>query len=307
MRKLTNALCLGSTIIAFASAAAAQEGEMAEAFQPDGKWRLNTFADGCSVARDFTRGEERVTLSIKRIHPRSRVQYAVIGAPIMRGSGSLTAGFVPGKSLSEFRRVAAASIGDREGFVFAGALLPRTQDDTRRVLPEEVTDFIVIDPRGVKTTLHTRAIDKAVSALDACVEKKLETFGVDPQAHRKLSQHATPKDMAEWAPEIQRNYPREALRNGRGGEVLLRLIIDDTGRVTHCHSADFLTAEVLRDAACESMLEHARYNPARDADGNATTDYSFQSIRYSINFKQRHFTADAHGFALPDDEGSGDE
>ncbi|EDL49878.1 hypothetical protein ED21_19807 [Erythrobacter sp. SD-21] len=94
-------VCSGSPLFA-------QEVEQQRTFQPDGQWRLNTLEDGCSVARDFTRGEERVTFSIKRIHPRSAVQFAVIGAPILQQSGSLEAGFVPGKELHRFGRVAAA-------------------------------------------------------------------------------------------------------------------------------------------------------------------------------------------------------
>ncbi|EDL49877.1 energy transducer TonB [Erythrobacter sp. SD-21] len=190
--------------------------------------------------------------------------------------------------------------------VFAGRLLPRTKDDIRRTRPDEVTDFIIVDPRGVTTTLHTRAIDKAVTALDACVTTKLLEFGFDLEAHSQLSKHVTPKDLAEWAPAIQRDYPREALRSNRQGTVPLRLIIDENGRVSHCHVTDFLTAKILRDTACESMIEHARYFPALDANGNPAKDFAFQSIRYAINFGERPFSADAHGFAIRHDRGSED-
>ena len=81
----------------------------------------------------------------------------------------------------------------------------------------------------------------------------------------------------------------------------LRLIIDGSGRVTHCHVTDFLTAKVLRDAACEVMTENARFEPARDAEGNPATDFYFQQVRYLTPGGQRPFSADAHGFAIRHD------
>lgn len=271
-------------------------------YQPDGQWRLTKLADGCSVSRDFVKDEERVTLSIKRIHPGAAVQFAVIGAPILRGSGSLQAGFLPAETLTRFDRVAAASIGEREGVVFAGRLVPAAKEGEEKLDEADVTDFVVIDPRDRRTTLHTRAIDQAISALDDCAREKLLDFGLDLEAHSQLETHVVPKDVEKWAGAIQRSYPAEALRMGWGGTVPLRLIVDERGRVTHCHVTDFLTAEVLRDTACKGMIEHARFTPAIDAEGRPSTDFTFQSIRYTLAPGQRGFSADAHGFAIPHDD-----
>lgn len=270
-------------------------------FQPDGHWRLAKLPDGCSVARDFIRGEERVTFSIKRIHPRSAVQFAVIGAPIPEGSGSLEAGFLPSAKLQSFDRVAAASIGDREGVVFAGRLFAKAEEEGERVKESEVTDFAIVDPRGVRTTLHVRAIDQAMAALDTCVTQKLREFGLDLDAHAHFGEHARLIGVGDLAKTMQRNYPKEALRKGWDGTVPLRLIIDGQGQVTHCHVTNFLTAKVLRDAACDAMIQHARFEPAKDSEGNPATDFVFQQIRYVTPGGERPFSADAHGFAIRHD------
>ena len=153
-------------------------------FQPVGQWRLNTLADGCSVSRDFLRDEQKVTLSIKRIHPGTAVQFAVIGAAISSSGGSLEAGFVPARELTTFDRVAQASIGERDGVVFAGSLLPREEYGQTPLDAQDVTDFVVTDAAGRTTVLHTRAIDKAVVALDNCVRAKLLEFGLDSMPMR---------------------------------------------------------------------------------------------------------------------------
>jgi protein TonB len=81
----------------------------------------------------------------------------------------------------------------------------------------------------------------------------------------------------------------------------VRLIIDGNGRVAHCHVTNFLTAKALRDAACDAMIENARFDPAKDADGNPATDFAFQQVRYVLGGRQRSFSADAHGFAIDHD------
>lgn len=109
--------------------------ESPDAYQPDGQWRLTALSDGCSVTCTcgFVKGDEHVTLSIKRIHPRSAVEFAVIGAPILGGSDSLEAGLHPSETLQVFDRVAAASIGERKGVVFAGRLFGEPQEGSERL------------------------------------------------------------------------------------------------------------------------------------------------------------------------------
>lgn len=301
MPKLTSLRTLGAAIVSLTAGAMAVESEAAEAYQPAGQWRLSTLADGCSVARDFVKGDERITLSIKRIHPRSAVQFAVIGAPILEGSGSLQAGFLPSTSLQRFDRVAAASIGERKGVVFAGRLFAAPEEGGERLEESEVTDFAIVDPREVRTTLHTRAIDQAMSALDDCVTEKLQGFGLDLEEHSRLDKHVTLLDVGKLAEAMQRGYPNQAIRKGWDGTVPLRLIIDGNGRVAHCHVTNFLTAKALRDAACDAMIENARFDPAKDADGNPATDFAFQQVRYVLGGRQRSFSADAHGFAIDHD------
>lgn len=229
------------------------------------------------------------------------VQFAVIGAPILEGSGSLQAGFLPSTSLQRFDRVAAASIGERKGVVFAGRLFAAPEEGGERLEESEVTDFAIVDPREVRTTLHTRAIDQAMSALDDCVTEKLQGFGLDLEEHSRLDKHVTLLDVGKLAEAMQRGYPNQAIRKGWDGTVPLRLIIDGNGRVAHCHVTNFLTAKALRDAACDAMIGNARFDPAKDADGNPATDFAFQQVRYVLGGRQRSFSVDAHGFAIDHD------
>ena len=291
-------LVVSLAVLAFAGLAP-QTHAQDVAFEPDGQWRLTTLEDGCSVARDFVRGEEKVTFSIKRIHPGAAVQFAVIGAPVLKGSASLQAAFLPSDSIPRFDKVAYASIGERDGVVFAGPLLPKQSDGTYPSA-SDTTQFVVIDPRKKQTTLNTRAIDQAITALDDCVVAKLLEFDVDMESRERVTELARPINMEDWASKISEYYPAEALRNNRIGTVAMRLIIDEQGRVKYCHVGDFLAAKVLRDAACDGMIEHGRYEPARDGTGKPITDFVMQSVRYTIGRGSMGYpSADAHGFRIP--------
>lgn len=268
-------------------------------YQPEGQWRLTKLADGCSVNRDFLHGEDRITLGLKRIHPASDVQFAVIGGDFERGSATVQAGFIPGEEPRRFTRVASANLGEREGFVFAGPLF----DDFRRSEQMErasaVTHFEFSDADRNTVVLGTRGIDQAVAALDRCVTDMLGTAGLNLEAHGGFLRHARPEGIAEWASELQRNYPRSAERGGLSGPVPVRLIVDDQGRVTRCDVTNYLTAKVLRDTACNLLVEHAKFTPALDAAGEPTTDFYTTRILYTL--RQSGFSAGAHGFLIRHD------
>lgn len=299
---LAIALTIGAPAFAEAGSngeASAAQGENELPFQPDGQWRLSSLDDGCSVSRDFVRKDDRVTLSFKRIHPASDVQFAIIGGPLSQRSGSLKAGFSVERELTDYRRIATASIGDREGLVFAGPLFGSADWDESDDLAKQTTDFVAIDPLETQITLRTRAIDKAVSALDQCVTDHLVRSGLDLEAHKTFETHATPKDIKDWAQKLQRDYPNDALRGGLQGPVPVRLIVDGSGRVTRCDVTNYLTALVLRQTACDLLVKHARFNPATGRDGQPVTDYYWTTVVYRM--AGRGFSADAHGFQIRHD------
>ena len=93
---------------------------------------------------------------------------------------------------------------------------------------------------------------------------------------------AFPVDMAEWAGQIQQNYPSVALRNEEEGVVSMRIIVDTNGRVSQCEVTSTSESEALDAAACDGMRRFARYNPARDEAGAPVESEITQSIRYVL-------------------------
>jgi periplasmic protein TonB len=93
---------------------------------------------------------------------------------------------------------------------------------------------------------------------------------------------ASPNNQASWARRIQDNYPARAIRDETEGRVGVRVTIDANGRVSGCTVSSSSGSSVLDSAACDGMTRYARYNPALDAAGNATTGTATTTIVYQL-------------------------
>lgn len=93
---------------------------------------------------------------------------------------------------------------------------------------------------------------------------------------------ASPRDLMEWARQIQMDYPVEALRNDEDGTVTMQIRIGADGRVQECEVTGSSGSAALDEGACRGMKEYARYNPARNSTGEPIASGTAQSIRYVL-------------------------
>ena len=281
--------------------------EGALVYEPQALWSQSSAGEGCSVRRDFARADQRMTFVMQRMDHEADIQFGLFGDGIARQRGTLHAGFMPSAGLGRFKRIADASIGEMPGLVFSGQPFPTpaTGNDesgdrprSSSALADAVgdTEFFVADGVAVRPlALHTYAIDKALQALDDCLSEKLAALGVPQAVLDRTETSARPVDIDQWAAEIQKNYPAEALRSRYDGPVPVRLVIDPQGRPTHCHVLNQMTAKVLREAACSALLQYGRFEPARDAEGEPLPGLLRTSIQYEL---KNWPPVDAHGMKV---------
>jgi protein TonB len=77
------------------------------------------------------------------------------------------------------------------------------------------------------------------------------------------------------------DYPPSALDNNEQGTVAVTLTIGPSGRVTGCSSSGSASAS-LKATTCRIVSSRARFSPAQDENGNATTSTYSQTIRWQI-------------------------
>jgi protein TonB len=78
------------------------------------------------------------------------------------------------------------------------------------------------------------------------------------------------------------DYPASALRNEDEGTTGFRLTIGPDGRVTNCVVTSSSGSSALDTATCRIMRSRARFTPARDSNGQPTTDTQSARITWRI-------------------------
>ncbi|MEL6738005.1 MAG: TonB family protein, partial [Pseudomonadota bacterium] len=99
--------------------------------------------------------------------------------------------------------------------------------------------------------------------------------------------HLTATRLPKWSNEasvvrrIVARYPGKALQRGEQAILQMRVIVDESGKVTSCKIDEATTAGNVESPACREMA-NAKFDPALDADGQPFTSYYSTSIIYRI-------------------------
>ena len=78
------------------------------------------------------------------------------------------------------------------------------------------------------------------------------------------------------------DYPQSAIERDEQGSVSVRLTIGTNGRVSNCDVTSSSGSRSLDSATCRVLRSRARFTPARDSNGNPTTDTVTQRIRWVL-------------------------
>jgi len=104
-----------------------------------------------------------------------------------------------------------------------------------------------------------------------------------PLEPARASQAAGAVPERNWRSWITTDdYPPAAIRQNVQGAVGISVMIGTDGRVRSCLVTQSSGSKVLDDATCRLYSARARFTPARDADGNATTAQRTDRYRWQI-------------------------
>ncbi len=87
-------------------------------------------------------------------------------------------------------------------------------------------------------------------------------------------------DQARWVPQSE--YPTRAINLGLQGITRVRLSVAASGRVTGCEVAASSGSPLLDSAACDALMRRARFDPATDTAGDATSGTFSTSVRWQL-------------------------
>jgi protein TonB len=102
-----------------------------------------------------------------------------------------------------------------------------------------------------------------------------------PPPPRVQPKQATPRgNSASWA--TTDDYPSRALREEREGVTRFTVTVGANGRAASCQVTGSSGSPDLDEATCRAITRRARFNPATDGNGEATTGTWSSSVRWQI-------------------------
>lgn len=91
------------------------------------------------------------------------------------------------------------------------------------------------------------------------------------------------------------DYPIEALRKNEQGSTAVALVLDVKGRVTQCIVTVSSGSAALDSQTCRVLVERAKFEPARDAEGKAVASAVTQRISWKMSATRTIIAAPSAG------------
>jgi len=285
-------ICLGLAALSLPDTALAAPLEL----EPSSKWNLSYDMEACRLGRTFGEGDEKIVAQFIRYMPDPGFEVIVWGKLLEPQGKEFEYRFAPGDEAGEARSL-LFSRGDDGMTVwqFNSGLIPHAEfekldkSDTgyRQVAialeeerAKEVRSFEIL--KGVKqpVSLQIGPLEKAMQAMDTCMDDLVREWGYDPVVQRGLISAPQPKgNPGRWiTPD---DYPSKALRDGLSGIVRFRVDVDETGAVDGCVIQQALTDPVFHKVTCKLIQKRARFAPAIGSDGMPTRSFWGTSVEFA--------------------------
>jgi hypothetical protein len=271
-------------LIALAAPVAAQTPPAAPA-QPAARWHLDGSTDRCLLSRRLE-GTPVAANFILRTIPGSGRYDVILAAPdlssdVRRPGRRAVLTLTPGGTghAREGNSVELpAAVGN--GVVF-GPLPAAFAAELARASAVELADDQG-RPLG-RWTIPIAA--RAAEALAACEAEKLVDWGADPAA---VEPGATPprpaRDPASWL--TIRDFGLATTTQAAAYMAVFRMVVGTDGRPSDCHVIES-AGNVDLTGACRALSGRARYEPARDANGNPVRSVAvhIHGMRVDVDFR----------------------
>ena len=141
-------------------------------------------------------------------------------------------------------------------------------------------DRFVLTREEDVVSFETGDMMPAFQALNVCTSDLLRSWGLDPDEHQAYRSPVWTNRISV-SKRIARYYPRDALNRGEMGVFRMRVIVEKDGAVSDCFLEASTESARLNSPACRQM-RRAKFEPARDAQGEPMRSFYSTSVSYSL-------------------------
>lgn len=122
--------------------------------------------------------------------------------------------------------------------------------------------------------------DKAMAAIRECLDKKLTEWGIDAAAYDALQKPPAQIKGYDWIDP--NSYPMDAIMAHWSGDVIARMTVDATGKVSDCKIVISGGMPSMDAVTCNSALKRGRFEPAIGTDGKPTAAFRIVDVSFRI-------------------------
>ncbi|MGV3554670.1 MAG: hypothetical protein ACO1OD_05395 [Croceibacterium sp.] len=279
-RHIVTGLTTAAMAAAAIAPAAAQE---ARVYKPTGQWALDYGDDYCRLMRTFGDGKNELSLAFERIEPGPTMRMILVGdgVRIFRGAEMLGWNFSASAGSERMARYAQSKTADKKDYINFGPVTvapfapqtPTTAYDraAEKAAAKPFTAITVGSGLSEPIRVDTGSLEAPVGALQACADDLARSWGLDPATLPGSTPAAPEGGGAGWLP--QGTIPFEEFGRFAGGSNQVRLMVDAAGKPTSCHIHWPTLSEMTNKKVCSTLLEKARFAPAKDAQGRAMAGF----------------------------------
>lgn len=254
------------------------------AAQPS-RWHLDGATDRCLLTRRLEGAPVPATFILRTI-PGSGRYDIILAAPdlpadLRRPGRTLSLSLTPAGRAYPVRAAPAAvprALG--EGALF-GPLPAEVASDLARA-----TTVRIQEEQGRALGSWTIPIGaRAAEALAFCEREKLVEWGADPAGFEPGATRPQPReDPSRWL--TRRDFGLATALTSAAYAAVFRLTLDRDGRATGCTLIES-AGNVDLTGACRALRSSARYEPARDASGNAIASVAIHIVSFRMETELR--------------------
>lgn len=287
-------LALAGALLAAGTAPAAAQ-EEPRVFTRTGQWQLEAADEECRIARVFTNGDQQIALALERnrAEPVARLVLVSNALDTFRSAEELGYRFLPGGDQRSARYVHSEMADGQHYFNLGNVRIgaeplpalppaePLPAGPPQPALPYDraaeqafaggVTGIEINQGLTRPVRLETGSLRAAIAALQACQDDLLRSWGLDYLAHQTMTRPAMPDGTVQWAPRGTLDFSDQALLDG--GRNPFRIMISAAGEPTACTAMWVSLDASKNERICTSIMEHARFIPALDAQGQPMASY----------------------------------
>ncbi len=266
--------------------------------EPDGAWVLDYDDHRCRAARKFKAldGSEPTLFYLEQYVPAAVVDWLVTGGAVTKRR-AWDVRFGPrnepfevsneGVSLGEYGR---AIMGSGTG-KFEYDIEKRTEANQEVIRkrgaleldPETADGIDWLEIEGDSSDAVRIPLDnlpKIYEAMNTCMADLVRSWGYDPAKRAEAVTGTRPLNMHVMAREIIEDYLRQKTKSGNFANFSMRLMVEADGTVSKCVMLAKTVADGFDSSACRTMVKKARFEPAKDAEGNPLPSYYMQELHY---------------------------